>query len=121
MQRDKVFNRKNFSGGTVIFSAGDVARYAFLIEKGRVEIYDDQNGDRHIIGIVGPNELFGEIALIDKGNRSASAQAMEDTQCLVLTDTDFDQILDRADPFLKKLIKLLTKRVRDTNELKLFY
>lgn len=117
MTAQKFWTRKNFGPGTVIFNEGDQAREAYLIEKGKVEIYRKQlNGEETLYAVVGENSLFGEIALIDKGVRSASARVVEDTICKVLHERDFDSVLERTDPFLRGLVMLLTARVRRSNE-----
>lgn len=112
---DRFNSRKTFPAGSTIFSEGDFGRSAYLVEQGRVEIYRGNGAGRCSLDTLGPSELFGEMALVDKGKRSATAAALEDTVCLVLSEADLDQALDRADPFLRNLCLVLSKRLRASN------
>ena len=116
-QGGRIYQKASFSPGTVIFNQGDDATRAFIIESGEVEIFTGQGGEKVVRATLHDNALFGEFALIDKGKRSASAVATKDTTCLVLLQYDFDKVLDKTDPFLKRLIELLISRVRKTNEI----
>lgn len=113
---DRSHSRKTFPAGSTIFSEGDYGRSAYLVEQGRVEIYRGRGAARCALDTLGPNELFGEMALVDKGKRSATATALEDTVCVVLSEDDLDRALDRADPFLRNLCLVLSKRLRSSNE-----
>ena len=114
---DRIWSRKSFPKGTVIFRQGDAASTAYLIEEGEVELFVGDNDDRYVLDTLGPNGLFGELALIDKGLRSATAVAKSELTCLILHEQDLDRVLDRADPFLLKLMRVLSKRVRSTNKI----
>lgn len=111
----RVWSRKTFSAGAPIFREGDHGRTAYLIEAGRVELFIGDGADRRDLGVLGPSELFGEMALVDKGRRSASARALEDTVCVVLQEQDLDRALERADPFLRNLALVLSRRLRESN------
>ena len=115
MTNSRVMNRKTFPAGSQIFREGDHGRTAYLVERGQVQLYIGDGGARCELGVLGPSELFGEMALVDKGRRSASARAVEDTVCYVLQEQDLDKALERADPFLRNLALVLSKRLRNSN------
>ena len=106
-----------FPAGSTIFAMGEPATSAFIIESGKVELHVIKNNEKHVLATIGRNELFGEMALLDKGNRSASAVAVEETSCKVLHQKDFDRVLNSTEMFLKQMILLLSKRLRDTNQI----
>ena len=63
--------------GTDIFHRGDAATCAYLIEEGEVRIWvPDESGSREL-ALLGAAEIFGEMAIIDGGVRSASATATD--------------------------------------------
>jgi len=116
-QGGRIYQKASFSPGTLIFNEGDDAMRAFIIESGRVEIFTGQGDSKVVRANLGEHALFGEFALLDKGKRSASAVAVEDTTCLVLLQYDFDKVLEKTDPFLRRLIEMLIARVRKSNEI----
>ena len=65
---------RNFTKGKTIFQEGDRGDEFFVVMRGQVEI---RSGDRHF-ETLGPDGIFGEMALIDDGPRSATAIALTD-------------------------------------------
>jgi CRP-like cAMP-binding protein len=66
--------------------------------------------------IAHPGDIFGEIALLDGGERSADAVAMTDCELLVLNRRDFMPILERRADICLILLKQLCQRLRQTSE-----
>lgn len=116
MTQNRIWSRKRFAAGETIFRQGEQGTSAYLIEDGRVELYLGQGETRCDLEPVGPNGLFGELALIDKGERSATAVAAEDTICLVLREADLDRVIEKADPFLRNMMDVLSARLRANND-----
>lgn len=108
------------SRGTTIFVEGDPSRYLALVLKGQVDIVKrDSSGKDHVIITLGPGKTLGEMALIDRESRSASAVATADTLLLLLTEEQFGQ-LTRAYPglgirLILKLAKMMSQRLRRTS------
>ncbi|CAA7611861.1 CheY-like receiver [Candidatus Terasakiella magnetica] len=76
--------RRKFTPGQVIFHEGEHGLEAYVVESGKVGIFKTVDSQRVILGRIGINGVFGEMALIDDEPRMASAMALEDTTCLVL-------------------------------------
>lgn len=76
--------RRKFHAGQVIFNEGDAGDMAYVVESGGVSIFKTLDGRQVTLGRIGPNGVFGEMALIDDEPRMASAVAAEDTVCLVI-------------------------------------
>src|SRR5262245_4501814 len=65
-------SRKSFPRSTTIIAAGDVTESLFVIISGRLKVMiSDDEGREVILAILGPNEFFGEMGLIDDHPRSA--------------------------------------------------
>jgi CRP-like cAMP-binding protein len=80
--------------GEVIFHQGDEGSTLFILEAGRVKIdVDAESGNRALISILGPGESFGELALIDSQPRSATIEALEPVEALILARADFMPIV----------------------------
>ena len=73
-------------------------------------------GREVVLNVIGPGEVFGEIAMIDGGERTADAFAMEETELLVLSRRDFMPVLARNPDVCMKLLELLCRRLRWTSE-----
>jgi CRP/FNR family transcriptional regulator len=69
-----------YSSGEVIFRQGYPGDHAYMVVSGKVEIYlEEADGSEKHIAIIGPDQLFGEMAVMDEAPRNASARAMEYT------------------------------------------
>lgn len=99
--------------GECLFREGDPGDTAFVIENGLLEICrEKEGGERERIAQLGPGELLGEMSLIDKLPRSASAFARQPTRVRVLTRENLDEKLADADPLLRLLLKMILQRYR---------
>ncbi len=101
----------SFAHGGVIFVKGDGGAFAYLVRSGEVEI----RGSGHALEVVGPGGLFGEMALIDGGPRSASAVARKATELVVLDRPTFDRLTREVPDFALKVMQLLSRRLRAAN------
>lgn len=104
--------RRTFAPGARIFSEGDAPDVAYLIESGRIEIWTCQGPRRLTLSYLGAGEILGEMAVIDRAPRSASADALTE---VVVTEIRADQLrerLDEADPVLRGLLIGLLSRYR---------
>jgi EAL domain-containing protein (putative c-di-GMP-specific phosphodiesterase class I) len=109
---EDAFRRRTYSAGTKIFEEGEQGSHAFLIERGRVQISANRRGSDFAIAMLGPGELFGELALIDDKCRSATATAVEETELVAIGHKQLTRKLDRADPMLALLLRVMLKRLR---------
>ncbi|MBG78649.1 MAG: cyclic nucleotide-binding protein [Alphaproteobacteria bacterium] len=107
-------NRKEVRKGTVVIKQGEPGDCAYIIEKGQVEIsLTKPNGNVEVIGTRGPGTMIGEMALIDKGPRTASIRALEDCEFLTITESDFERRIDGADPIIRMMTQVVLARYRD--------
>jgi CRP/FNR family cyclic AMP-dependent transcriptional regulator len=105
------------AAGSVIFNQGDPGDAAYFIRKGRVRIFQTNEGQRVEVGEMGPGEIFGEMAVLDGGKRSASAVAAEDCVVSCVAVQVFRRKLDATDPFIKAMIELFIRNIRNSPKL----
>jgi CRP-like cAMP-binding protein len=105
--------------GKVVFRKGDVSHEMYIVLKGKVEIIDEIEGKRKVLAELGPGEIFGEMAMFEKRERSAHALAKEATQILVLSEEVLEKLLEKKIPrrFLANIIAVLCHRLRATNNM----
>ncbi len=77
----------------IIFHEGEAGEEGFLVQQGRVELFQMRENGRVHVGTIGPGTLFGELSLIDLSHRMASARAVVPTTCLVIDQQHFDRKL----------------------------
>ncbi len=109
--------RVRIAAGERIFSQGDPGDSAYILHKGRVTLFHHHEGHRIEVSEIGPGEIFGEMAVLDGGHRSASAVATEDCVVARVPQPLFQRKLDGADKFLKSLIELFIKNIRNSPKL----
>ncbi len=107
-----------FCAGSYIFHEGTQGDCAYVLETGKVSIIAEQDGKTTVLTELGPGSLFGEMALIDRGLRSASAIAVEDSRLSVITPEQLEARLEAADPVLSALTRVVLSHFR--RELKQF-
>ncbi|CAA7616963.1 cAMP-binding protein-catabolite gene activator and regulatory subunit of cAMP-dependent protein kinase [Candidatus Terasakiella magnetica] len=105
-------------GREILFSKGDPGDRLYLVSKGMIRIgVLSAEGREVTYGMIQPGELFGEIAVLDGGVRSADATAMEDCELLALERRDVLGFLDRHPSQALHLLKVLCNRVRRADDL----
>ncbi len=103
----------DYKKNTIIFNEGDESDSLYIIKTGRVKIFlHGENGKEIVLNLHGPNEYFGEMALIDEGPRSASVVTIEPTRALILKRNDFESYLEKYPYIAINLIKVLVRRMR---------
>jgi CRP/FNR family transcriptional regulator, cyclic AMP receptor protein len=108
---------RNYKAGEPVFLKGDPGTAMMAVLSGRVRICAYSTDGREIVlNVISPNEVFGEIAMIDGGERTADAFAMEDTELLVLGRRDLMPVLARNPDVCIRLLELMCRRLRWTSE-----
>lgn len=102
-----------FNSGDVIFCEFEPGEEMYVIKEGKVRITKIQNNKEKTIDIIGPGEIFGEMALIDNDKRTATIIAETDV-VLIRVDRDNFEMLSKNNPQLMlKLLKSFSRRIYD--------
>ena len=110
--------RRGYQRGEVIFHKDDPADRMHIIAEGRVRIsITSEDGREKDIALLQQGECFGEMALLDGSERSATATAAEPTQTLALYRDDFMEFLQQHPEVIATTTSLLTSRIRSTNQM----
>ncbi len=84
---------QTFEDGEVLFHAGDPADCAFVIISGEVEILAKTDAGDMVVGVLHNNQLFGELALLNKSARSATLRAKNRLRVLRITNDVFLKLI----------------------------
>ncbi len=106
----------NFAKNEMIFREGEVGSEGYLIKSGSVEIIKFDGVEYQSLATLESPALFGEMALIDRQPRSASARAKEDTTLEVLDQPRFLEYLRKEPSAAWNLMTVLSSNLRKANE-----
>jgi signal transduction histidine kinase len=104
--------------GSLIFDDAGEGDTLYLVGSGCVEISKlGRGGQPEALSTFGPDDFFGEMAVLDHQPRSAAATARTDCELLVLNRRDFDVLLQAAPAALtRNLVRAVNSRLRATND-----
>lgn len=105
--------RRLAAPGELIFAEGDVAEAAFYIRSGSIDIFTrGLERKRRLLNRLGEGELFGEMALLDRTTRSASAIATRSTELLVVPREQIADLFQREPRMALWMLGLSSHRLR---------
>jgi len=115
-QNTKILDRQFVLAGTLIIQQGTMGNRAFMVESGSVEVFiKDQNGTEMILSDLGAGSMVGEMAALSDGLRSASVRTKEDCVLIAIPAHDLHSSMKASDSLYKRLIRMMTARMKDTN------
>ncbi|MEW5819879.1 MAG: cyclic nucleotide-binding domain-containing protein [Cyanobacteriota bacterium] len=108
---------KEFKNEQVVFKEGDEQSGMYFILEGDVQILKRNNkGKQELLTVLCAPQIFGEMALIDRGRRSATVVAQSDLSTAELTRENFEQFMmdepDLAVHIIRKIAHTLSLRLR---------
>jgi CRP/FNR family cyclic AMP-dependent transcriptional regulator len=107
---------KTFEPGEVLFKEGEQGDVMFIIIQGEVEIRKQTSAQTSKTLITfQEGDIFGEMALVEKKPRSATAIAVTPCRTLVMNEALLDNMIENNPDFAKKMIRILSERIRKAN------
>jgi len=107
-----------FSAGQVIFLRDEEPRDLFVVQKGRVRLSILSGEGRELsLSHATEGEVFGEIAVLDGGLRTANATALTDVDALALSRSDLLTLIEARPGIAKAAITFLCGRLRTTDSM----
>jgi len=111
-------HRRVFPTGTNLMTIEQPGEAVYIILHGTVKIHVEQGDGRDVIlSILGSGDLLGEMSLIDSVGHSASAVTLENSLLLWMGKGTFNQLLDEFPPVTRNLVRILSARVRLSDQL----
>ena len=106
-------NIESFSAGDTIFSKGDPRTVMYVVREGEVEI---RLGDK-VVEVVGPDGVFGEMAMVDGQPRTAAAVARTDCKLVPIDQKRFQFLVQQTPYFAIEVMRVLVERLRRADRL----
>ncbi len=109
--------RKKFKANTAVFFQDDPSDSLYVVLSGSAKVFrTSEDGKDRILSVLRPGDAFGELAMIEGLPRSASVQAVEDTEMLMLARRDFEAFAREHSEVLWRLLQALCGRLRQVTE-----
>jgi CRP-like cAMP-binding protein len=110
---DQLFARfgRQVPAGEVLFREGEAGDTMYVLQSGRVRISKESRDGTKTLAILGPGEFFGEMAILNRKPRTASAEVVEAARVLVIDARTFESMVVSNTEIAVRLIKKLARRL----------
>ena len=112
----KQYGRK-VAEGTVLCKEGQPGDHMFIIYAGKVRISKNIDGEEKTLVVLGDGEFFGEMAIILKEPRTATATCSVDSEILIIDAQGFDTMVRKSPDMSLRMIKSIADRLKASNEM----
>lgn len=103
-------NTQDFKNGEVIFREGELGEVMYVVLEGQVEL----KLEGVTVNQVGAGEIFGEMALVDDSNRSATAHAATNCTLAIIDKARFETYVREKPDFATHVMAVMAERLRKT-------
>ncbi len=104
---------KEYKAGEIIFCEYEPGDNFYFILSGQVQITKIVGDREKTLDIMGPGDIFGEMAILEQQPRSATVIALEDVRVLEFNRANFELLLKSNPQMALKLLKIFCKRIYD--------
>ena len=104
---------------SVVFRQGERSEDLYLILDGSVSVIVDDTEDpkqEMVVSYLNPDELFGEMGVIENELRMATARCLVESEIISITKDEFDKRVNNSDVFVKGCLKALSYRLRSVEK-----
>ncbi|MGA5544857.1 Crp/Fnr family transcriptional regulator [Mycobacterium sp. NPDC051198] len=101
----------------VVFSEGEPGDTLFIITAGKVKIgRKSVDGRESLITLMGPSDMFGELAIFDPGPRTSTVTALTEVKAVVMSRSVLRSWIADRPEIAEQLLRVLARRLRRTND-----
>lgn len=111
------FKPRHFRKGQILFVEGEIGSHVYFVLSGQIKMSKTlPDGNEQILDWCGPYDSFAEILLIEDGPYPATAEAIQESQVLVLSNQRIPELLVKHPELGIALVRTLSKRLRLNQE-----
>lgn len=103
---------KTIEAGRNIVEEGTFGDCMYVIQKGKVEVLQKKDGKEIQLAVLEEGDFFGEMAIVEKGKRSATVRALEEVRVLTIDKKVFLKRIHEDPSLAFHIIKTLSYRLR---------
>lgn len=101
----------------VVFSEGEPGDTLFIITAGKVKIgRKSVDGRESLITLMGPSDMFGELAIFDPGPRTSTVTALTEVKAVMMSRSVLRSWIADRPEIAEQLLRVLARRLRRTND-----
>ncbi len=117
MAQNPLFEKygQTIDAGKVIFNEGDVGEHMYIIQTGKVRISKMIDGREHELAVLDKGDFFGEMAIVSRIARTATATAVNATQLLAFDRQGFMGMIEKNAKIALNVIDKLCRRLQNAN------
>src|SRR5215510_11925274 len=107
----------HFPAGKVLFREGDAGEDMYIIQSGRVAIKKRTGANKDVtLAVLEKGDFFGEMAVLERMPRSATAEVTEDGDLIVITGDVFGDMIKANPEIAIRMLRKYSIRLRETNK-----
>jgi CRP-like cAMP-binding protein len=103
---------KVYRDGEEIVRQNEVGDCMFVIQEGQVEVLSELDDDEFRLGLLGPGEFFGEMAIVEKQARAATVRAVGEARVLTVDKRTFLRRVQEDPTLALNILRTLCQRIR---------
>lgn len=104
---------KVYSDGELIVHEGEVGHCMYVIQEGQAEAFVGKGANEIRLNILDPGDFFGEMALFDRDDRSASVRALGAARVLTVDKKNFMRRVHEDPALAFRLVETMSLRIRN--------
>ena len=109
---------RQLAAGETLFNTGEPGESLYVVKSGEIELFiKDTAGQKILLAIASAGEVFGELALLDRGPRTATAYALADSELLELDRDDLLLLFQKSPNAALRLLAAMGHMTRKADEL----
>ncbi|MDX1687968.1 MAG: SpoIIE family protein phosphatase [Candidatus Promineifilaceae bacterium] len=110
----EVTTSQTYPPGTVLCRQGEIEETFYIVVSGRVSVTrTETDGEEHLLAMCGPNDYFGELALLDKRPRMATCTTVVETTVLEITAEVFARLVEESPAVATAITNQVLATMRD--------
>jgi len=114
----KVIDELSVAAGHTLFQTGDPGDALYIVQSGEIELFiKDTAGQKIVLTTSQQGDMFGELAMLDSGPRTATALALVDSEVFVLDRDDLVLLFQRRPDAALHMLAALSGLTRKADEL----
>lgn len=102
--------------GSVVFEKSSPSEALYVVLSGEIRIFDTADGKVQEVSRLGPGESFGELSLLLQTTHTKNAEAVQDSELMVIPEESFQELLDSNEELSAHFRRRVEERVRVRGE-----